>query len=656
MFIGPCTQADMKIFRNRGNNLASLPVIVGFGGINAAGRASFHHAYRRMISDVLGPAASNETYTDLAMLMNLLRYEEGAYRDSQGEAVNLDAWLQTNRSYIEAHTLVRELEDNLFDPNAIRKHVASRVMPGDAGEVDFILRARHLPKIIPENWRVEPIAGDADKVRVTVAGNMDILIPDLRQSPVKSAGQLPSGFQPNKLYSSRNHPRGLQMTVYAASDAIQSMGIEWQEVLGQVSPDQIGVYSSAAMSQLDQNGVGGMLQASLLGKRVTSKQCPLGFAEMPADFVNAYIIGSVGGTGANIGACATFLYNLRQGIEDIRAGHKRVVIVGTSEAPITPEVMEGYRTMGALAQDDELLALDAGATQPDHRRACRPFSTNCGFTLAEAAHYVVLFDDALALELGANIHGAVGDVFVNADGYKKSISSPGVGNYVTMAKALAATRAIIGDEALRNSYVQAHGTSTPQNRVTESRILNEMSKTFSLGSWPVAAVKSYVGHSIGSAAADQLISSLGVWGHGYIPGIKTIDHLAEDVEASHLNVLTDHLEVGVEGIDAAIINSKGFGGNNATASILAPHIARRMMEQKHGRQAVSAHAKKNEQVQARAAQYNDDALKGRAQPIYHFGEDVKGDADVSLGLKELRIEGYENPISLDLENPYSDMC
>lgn len=650
------TKASVKIFRNRGNSLASLPVIVGFGGINAAGRASFHHAYRRMIADVLDSDSINETYTDLAVLMNLLRYEEGAYKDSQGNAVNLTEWLRENRSYIESHTLVRELEDNLFDPDAIRKHVASKVMSGDADKVDFLLRSRHLPSVIPGNWHVEPVAGDSDKVKVTVAGDMDILIPDLRRSLVKSAGQLPSGFKPNQLYSSRNHPRGLQMTVYAASDAIQSMGIEWQTVLDYVSPDQIGVYSSAAMSQLDHNGVGGMLQAGLLGKRVTSKQCPLGFAEMPADFVNAYIIGSVGGTGANIGACATFLYNLRQGIEDIRSGHKRVVIVGSSEAPITPEVMEGYRTMGALAQDEELLALDPGASRPDHRRACRPFSTNCGFTLAEAAHYVVLFDDTLALELGANIHGAVGDVFVNADGYKKSISSPGVGNYVTMAKALAATRAIIGERALRDSYVQAHGTSTPQNRVTESRILNEMSKTFGLGNWPVAAVKSYVGHSIGSAAADQLVSSLGVWSNGYIPGIKTIDHLADDVEASHLNVLTDHLEVGRDGVAAAIINSKGFGGNNASASILAPHIAMRMLEKKHGGRAVTDHAKKNEAVEARAGRYNDNALKGLAQPIYHFGEDVKGDADVSLGTTEIRIKGYENPIDLDLENPYSDMC
>ena len=609
-----------------------------------------------MVVDVLDTVSARETYTDLSMLMNLLVYKNGIYSTADGESLDLSDWLTSNKQQLNLKTLVRKLENNLFDPYAIPKHLLSRMSPVAGEPMSFIVSSRHLPESIPENWSVQTLADDSSKVKVFITGDLIALLPDVRESLVKSAGQLPSGFRPGQLYPSRNHPRGLQMTVYAASDAIKSIGIDWQEVMSHVSPDQIGVYSSAAMSQLDQNGTGGMLQASLLGKRVTSKQCPLGFAEMPADFVNAYIIGSVGGTGANIGACATFLYNLKQGMEDIRNGHKRVVIVGASEAPITPEVIEGYRTMGALAQDDELLALEAGSVAPDFRRACRPFSNNCGFTLAEAAHYVVLFDDTLALELGATIYGGVGDVFVNADGFKKSISSPGVGNYVTMAKAVAATRAILGEQALRNTYVQAHGTSTPQNRVTESRIRNEVSKTFGLEKWPVAAIKSYVGHSIGAAAADQLVASLGVWRYGHIPGIKTIDHLAEDVEASHLNILMDHLEVGREGMNAAIINSKGFGGNNASASILAPHCVRAMLEKKHGANKLASYTKANEQVVEQANAYDQACLTGQALPIYYFGENVKQDEDISLSQREIRIQGYQNAINLDLTNPYSDMC
>lgn len=608
-----------------------------------------------MVAEALSQQHRQETYTDLAVLMKRLVFRGDQYCTPEGEPIDLSHWLAENQASLEAGTLIRKLEGNLFNPNAIPVHTLSRMLPITDAPTEFLLNARQLPETIPDNWKVEPLLDDKSRVKVQVTGEMVVMLPDTRTSLVQSAGQLPSGFDPEKLYQARSHPRGLQMTVYAASDAIQSMGMDWSRIANSVAPDQMAVYASAAMSQLDPNGLGGMIQANLQGRRVTSKQCPLGLAEMPADFVNAYIIGSVGGTGANIGACATFLYNLKQGLDDIRSGAKRVVIVGASEAPLTPEVIEGYRAMGALAQDDQLLALDPHATVADNRRACRPFSDNCGFTLAEASHYLVLCDDTLALELGASIYGAVADVFVNADGFKKSISSPGVGNYVTMAKALASTRAILGERGMQRSYVQAHGTSTPQNRVTESRILNEVSKTFGLGKWPVAAIKSYVGHSLGSASADQVVASLGVWAHGIIPGIKTIDHLASDVETSHLNILMDHLEVGAGEIDAAIVNSKGFGGNNASAALLAPHAVQKMIARKHGVKAWSDYQSRNEAVQAQARQYDESCRKGLAAPLYYFGENVRDDADVRFDTESMQIKGCEQAINLRLSNPYPEM-
>jgi len=52
-------------------------------------------------------------------------------------------------------------------------------------------------------------------------------------------------------YPSKNHPRGLQLAVYAASDAVRSMGIGWQDLLARVPADRIAVYASSAMGQLD---------------------------------------------------------------------------------------------------------------------------------------------------------------------------------------------------------------------------------------------------------------------------------------------------------------------------------------------------------------------------------------------------------------------
>ena len=632
--------------------MSLLPVIVGFGGINAAGRASFHHAYRRMVQESLPEAVRQETFTGLATLMNLAHYTDGSFHDSSGSRYSTGDLASSFADAVLAGTLIRRIEPGFFPVEAAPWQKSMSLAPAD-GPVTFVTQERNLPEPVPAGWRVTPL--DGKQVKVEITDSCEVLVPSQRVFPVQAAGMLPTGFDPGALYNSRNHPRGLQMTVYAASDAVHSMGLPWETVLKRVSPDQVAVYAGSAMSQLDYNGSGGMLQARLAGKRVTSKQCALGFCEMPADFVNAYILGSVGSTGTSAGACATFLYNLRMAADDIKSGRRRVVLVGTSEAPITAEIADGYAAMGALATDDELKKIDGTATA-DHRRASRPFGENCGFTLAESAQFVMLMDDALALELGATTYGAIGNIFVNADGHKKSISAPGAGNYITMAKALASARALLGDEAVaRRSFVQAHGSSTPQNRVTESHILNEAAKAFGMEEWPVAAMKAYLGHSIGSAAGDQVTASLGVWQYGFIPGIKTIDKAADDVHRSHLHIDSRDLDVGREGIDVAVINAKGFGGNNATGTILAPHVVARMLQKKHGNAALTAWARANEAVAERARQYDREAVQGTAKPIYLFDHNVIECEQIAISKDSVKIPGFADPIALPTVADYPDM-
>ena len=585
--------------------------------------------------DALGEQDAAETYRSLAGIMKV----EG---DASDHAV---------RKYIRNNTLVRRI--GLFDPEEILFHRSATLTGPSGNELTFVIPVRQLPNRVPENWSVKELSDDA--VEVSIDNPTEVLLPDRRVSRVTSAGQVPTGFDPGALYPSRNHPRGLQLTVYGASDAVHSIGIDWTTLRRLVPPDAFAVYSGSAMGQLDQNGTGGMLQAPMMGKRPTSKQAALGLCEMPTDFINAYILGSVGSTGAVIGACATFLYNLKQGIDDIRSGHRRVALVGGAEAPITPEIIEGYRTMGALTEDEALMTLD-GTNEVDNRRACRPFSVNAGFTLAEAAVYVVLMDDELALELGAEIYGSVPDVFVNADGFKKSIPSPGIGNYVTMAKAMATARSLIGDGGLRErSYIHAHGTGTPQNRVTESEIMNELAKTFGITNWPVAAVKAYLGHTLAPASGDQLTSALGTWKYGFIPGIATIDHIADDVHASHLTIGSGHIERPPESLDVAFINSKGFGGNNATGLALSPNLTLKMLEKRHGRDELLAHARRNESVREKSRDYDQRASYGEATPIYQFGEGVLEGEDLDFDDATIQIPGFEQPIELNMPNPFADM-
>ena len=466
---------------------------------------------------------------------------------------------------------------------------------------------------------------------------------------------MPRGFDPQQLYPARSHPRGLQLTVFAASDALGNLGLDWDTLAGRLPADQISVYAGSAMSQLDGNSNGGLIASRYLGKRVTSKHIALGLAEMPADFVNAYILGSMGTTGLSMGACATFLYNLRQGLYDIREGRSRVVLVGAAEAPLVPEIFDGYATMGALATDSELLALEdqQGLAEPELWRACRPFAENCGFTLAEGAQFVILMDDELALELGADIYGVPADVYVNADGFKKSISAPGVGNYLTFTKAVGVARKILGDASIRQrSFVHAHGTGTPANRRTESHIFNETAEAFGIENWPVAAIKCFIGHTMAVAGGDQLASTLGIWNDGIIPGITTIDKVAEDVSHSHLDISAQHKLRDPAELDVAFINAKGFGGNNATAAVLAPHIGLRLLEKKHGSGVMDTWRGKVEATRERARAYDEAASAGTAATTYRFDHQVRDDEHVHIDTSELRIDGYAKPVSLDIENPF----
>ena len=422
-------------------------------------------------------------------------------------------------------------------------------------------------------------------MRIDVSEDAEILLPVTRALEVSAAGQLPTGFDPKALYPGRGHPRAIQIALFAANDALGSLGIDWDTLMQHVPPERVSVYAGSAMGQLDQEGSGGLLGSRYRGLRPTSRQVPLGLAEMPADFVNAYVLGSVGQTGHNMGACATFLYNLRHGMFDIESGRSRVALVGGAEAPLCPDVIEGLATMGALGTDKALLELDRhrNATEPDLRRACRPFGENCGFTIAEGGQFAVLLDDALAVELGATILGAVTDVQVHADGYKKSISSPGVGNYISFARAVARAMRDVGEESIRRrSFVQAHGTGTPQNRTTESQILSGVAKACGIEDWPVAAIKCFVGHTMAAAGGDQLASSLGVFAHGILPGITTIDAVAADVQQERLRISPSPLQRSPADWDASFLNAKGFGGNNATATVVSPRVATQWLEQRHG--------------------------------------------------------------------------
>ena len=638
--------------------MSHLPVVVGFGGINSAGRTSFHHGYRRLVIDELDDASQAETYLGLATLMQLLSHDQGKYLDANGAALTTETIKSSLGPLINENTLLRRISGDLFEVDRVSYNKKVQMHPWNGQRSFFVVNKRDLPEQIPQIWQVQENNEDPETVKITFNDRQGVFLPDYRKIKAQTGGQLPTGFDPATLYASKNHPRGLQMAVYAATDAVRSTGLAWKSIQNAVEPDQIGVYASSAMGQLDTTGTGGMMKAGALGQRASSKQLALGLVQMPSDFINAYVLGNLGHTSAQVGACATLLYNLYAAVKDIQSGKRKVAIVGSSEAPLIPEVIEGYRAMSALGDDTQILKLDrkAETETPDYHRACRPFSQNCGFTLGESAQYFVLFADDLALELGAQIFGAVGEIFIHADGFKKSISSPGFGNNVSLAKAAGFTRSVIGEQHLqRQTFVSAHGTGTPQNRTTESFGLNQVAKAFKINKWPISAIKCYVGHSLGPASGDQMATVLGTWKYGWIPGISTLDEVAEDVHQSNLLFSQAHIEIDTKKHSAALINSKGFGGNNGTGVILSPQTTHRMLEQKHGRRKMVAYHHLCGHTVENAGEYDRETIKGNTRPIYEFGENVLEEKDLEMTDQAMKIPGFKKRINLDIPNPYPDM-
>jgi len=631
--------------------MTALPIIVGLGGINAAGRSSFHQGFRRIVIDKLNAEARQETFIGLATLMNILSFEDGKLVDVDGNTVEKSAVESQFGQQILDGTLIRKIEKNHFDPDATPWQ-QKMTMQHVENAICFETRAKDLPSPLPRTWQVTEL--ENKRVKVVIEGDVEVKHDSVRDNPIKAAGQFPTGFEPASLYNSRYQPRGLQATIFGAADAIHSTGYSWSEIASKVRPDQVGTYSASVFGQVQTEGHGGMMQNRMRGERVSTKNLALGLNTMSTDFINAYVTGSVGSTFTSTGACATFLYNLKAAVQDIQSGRVRVAIVGSNDCAITPEVIEGFGNMSALANEEGLKKLD-GVTegQANHRKTSRPFGENCGFTIGEAAQFIVLMDDALTVELGCKVLGSVADVFTNADGIKKSITAPGPGNYITMAKSVALATNILGAESVqKRSFILAHGSSTPQNRITESLIYDRIAQSFDINDWPVAAPKAFVGHTIGPASGDQIAMALGVFSHNIMPGITTIDKVADDVYSDRLNIATQHWDC--QAMDVAFINSKGFGGNNATATLFSPEVTLTMLEKRHGSEMTSYQDKLVSVEQAQQV-YKDKADNAQFELIYKFGDGVLTDDDIEITSKNITMTGFANPIEFPSENPFADM-
>jgi 3-oxoacyl-[acyl-carrier-protein] synthase II len=263
--------------------------------------------------------------------------------------------------------------------------------------------------------------------------------------------------------------------------------------------------------------------------------------------------GAKGPNQASCTACATGTHAIGDAYEIIRRDDADVMIAGGAEGVITPLCVGGFGAMRALSTRNDA---------PE--KASRPFDRDRdGFVIGEGAGIVVLEEIGHAVRRGARIYAEVAGYGLSGDAFHVSApSEDGDGPIRVMRNALRKA----GIDASMIDYVNAHGTSTPQGDVVETRALRAVFGERA-PRVPISSTKSMTGHLLGGAGGlETAITALAIF-HDIAP--PTINYTTPDPECDLDYVPNERRKVTIH---HALNNSFGFGGTNACL-ILKKHAA-----------------------------------------------------------------------------------
>jgi len=106
---------------------------------------------------------------------------------------------------------------------------------------------------------------------------------------------------------------------------------------------------------------------------------------------------------------------------------------------------------------------------------------------------------------------------------------------------------------------------------------------------------------------------------------------------------------------ATLINSKGFGGNNATAAILSPTVTESMLLKRYGKKRFMEYQQTHQGVDAATRAYEEQTIAGNTELIYQFGQGVVEGSELAIEADHISIPGQQKKIDLTATNPYADM-
>jgi 3-oxoacyl-[acyl-carrier-protein] synthase II len=379
------------------------------------------------------------------------------------------------------------------------------------------------------------IAGQCgvDKITAFDASAFDTKI----AAQVKDFDPTPAFPSPKEI---RRTDRYSQLGTHAAWQALKDSGLD----LNKVNRDEVGVFMGS--------GIGGLQttseQIKILLERGPSRlspfMIPMLISNMASGLISMYH-NLRGPNYATCSACATANHALGEAWRTLKMGDAKVMLAGGAEATIVPVGIGGFCAMKALSTRND-----------DPKHASRPFDKERdGFVMGEGAGVVVLEELEHAKARGARIYAELAGYGNTADAHHLTAPSPG-GEGASRCMRMALRSA--GLNTTDVSYINAHGTSTPQGDIAETEAIKTVFGDYARN-LAVSSTKGATGHMLGAAGSVEMIACTKAIETDTAP--PTINYEVPDPECDLDYVPNTARKMK---INAIINNSFGFGGHNAS--------------------------------------------------------------------------------------------
>lgn len=338
--------------------------------------------------------------------------------------------------------------------------------------------------------------------------------------------------------------RYVGLAMAASKMALLDSGMD----LNTIDPTRVGVMVGS--------GIGGLStlerEHTVLLQKSPSRVSPFLIPMMISNIGSGIISMEFGLTGPNmvvVTACATSNNNIGEAWRIIKFGDADAMLCGGAEASILPTGVAGFGNMKALSTRND---------EPE--RASRPFDRDRdGFVMGEGAGVMMIEELEHAKKRGATIYAELTGYGVSADAYGLSAPSPD-GSGPARAMAMALRHGRLNPEQVQ--YLNAHATSTGLGDIAETKAIKLAFGAHAQNGLLVSSTKSMTGHLLGAAGGVELAASVLAIRDGIAP--PTINLENQDPECDLDCVPNVAREAK---IDAAMSNSFGFGGHNASVLV-----------------------------------------------------------------------------------------